>query len=231
MRVDRPVGVGLLLGGALLMAACTSTPAAQDSTSPVITTATPSASARPSPTPVASSQPPASTIVSTVTQHQGGSTIMASPPPSTAEPAPVDGECPFLSDDAMAGITGQRGGQTQISATKPYPICTFYRSDGGYRGSVRIVVAATPQAAIAAVDQHVPRDQSYEATKPAGWSGGLLTNDKGEAIYAVSKGKIAVIATENETPSIKARNMAECAIYGAKLEPGPAPEYCSGPQG
>lgn len=234
MRVGRSFGVGVLAVGAILVAACTSAQKAQDA--PSSTTQTllvPASTTGPAPSteqPSAASVEPTTTIVQTVTRHQGGKTMVAPPPPSTHEPAPVDGECPYLSADVVSYITGQHHGQTQISDTKPYPICTFYRSDGGYMGSVRIIVADTPQAAIAAVDQHVPRNDSEEATKPEGWSGGLMTKDDGEATYGVSKGKIAVIAVENETPSIKARNMATCAIYGAKLEQGTAPDYCTSDQ-
>ena len=57
---------------------------------------------------------------------------------------------------------------------------------------------------------------------------GQMTQDSSaSSVYAVSKGKIAVVAEENESPSIKARVMAVCAVYGLKLQAGPAPDYCT----
>lgn len=148
------------------------------------------------------------------------------------------GDCPYLDADVVSALTGQRHGQTLIIDLQPHPMCVFYRSDGGLMGSVRIIAAATPQAAVAAVDQHVPVAGSQPATQPAGWTGGSMTtpgqmtqDSSAGSTYAVSKGKIAVVATENESPSIKARVMAVCAIYGLKLQAGPPPDYCTGPQG
>lgn len=239
MRVGKAFGLGLVGAAAVMLAACTSgsgqssdaTDTTDSATTAVLSvsvmTDVPSTGSSPGGQPLASSPSAATTIISTVTQHQVGSTVLATPPASTAEPAPVAGECPYLAADVVSDITGQRHGETQISATEPYPICTFYRSDGGYMAMVRIIVAQTPQEAIAAVDQHLPRDQSDEATKPEGWSGGLMSTPDDHSLYGVSKDKIAVIAEENELVSIKARNLATCAIYGAGLETGPAPEFCS----
>ena len=101
-----------------------------------------------------------------------------------------------------------------------------------------MIEAASPQAAASAVNQHVPVTGSQPASQPAGWTGGSVTtpgqmtqDSSAQSTYAVSKGNVAVVATEDESPSIKARVMAVCAIYGLKLEAGPAPDYCSGAEG
>jgi hypothetical protein len=155
------------------------------------------------------------------------------PPAATVEPAAVDGDCPYLPVAQARLIIGQGQGPTRIVATTPYPVCEFHRSDGGWAATVRIVRADSPAAAIAAVDQHVPVEKSQPASQPQGWSGGLMSEGEqgagadGRSTYAVSKGSVAVIAQENEPPSIKARILAVCAIYGAGLETGPAPDYCA----
>ncbi|MET3805883.1 hypothetical protein ABIB25_002891 [Nakamurella sp. UYEF19] len=179
-----------------------------------------------------------SAVTSTVTKTQPGITVVASAPKATTDPAAVVGDCPYLDADVVSDITGQHHGQTQIVDLQPHPMCVFYRSDGGLMGSVRIIRAATPQQAIAAVDQHVPVAGSQPASQPAGWNGGSMTtpgqmtqDSSAGSTYAVSKGNIAVVATENESPSIKARVMAVCAIYALKLETGPTPDYCGGAQG
>jgi UPF0176 protein len=147
-----------------------------------------------------------SQVATTLTSTVAGATITASPPPPTAEPAPVDGPCPYLTDDAVADINGQHTGTTQIIEVAPYPICLFTRTDGTALATVRIVQADSPQAAVAAVDAHVPIDGSNPANAPPGWTGGSMVTDTG-SVYAVSKGTIAVIAESNQQQSIKGRQM------------------------
>ena len=43
--------------------------------------------------------------------------------------------------------------------------------------SIRIIQADTPQAAVAAVDAHVPIDGSDPASQPPGWTGGSMVTD------------------------------------------------------
>lgn len=138
------------------------------------------------------------------------------PPGPTAEPAPEAGPCPYLSDDQVADINGQRTGTTTVVDVPPQPICTFTRSDGGWLATVRVVQADTAAAAVAAVDQHVPVDGSNPADDPAGWSGGSMLTDRG-SIYAVSKGPVAVIAEANQPQSIKGRQLAAAAISNLGL--------------
>ena len=146
------------------------------------------------------------TTVTSVISSGISSAQTAAPPPPTDEPAAVSGDCPYLSDTDVADINGQHTGQTQIIDVKPYPICVFSRSDGGWLATVRIIQADTPEAATAAVDEHVPIESSDPASQPAGWTGGaMVTAD--ESVYAVSKGPIAVVAESNQLQSIKGRQM------------------------
>jgi hypothetical protein len=177
-------------------------------------------------------------VTATITQTNPGETLTVGPPKPTATPAAVTGECPYLSADVVSDITGQHHGDTELINFQPQPMCVFYRSDGGLMGSVRIVKTANAEQAVAAVNQHVPIAGSQPASQPAGWTGGSMTSagqmtqdSNAKSVYAVSKGDIAVVAEENESPSIKARVMAVCAIYGLRLQAGPAPDYCSGAQG
>lgn len=173
------------------------------------------------------------TVVATVTQTQAGTTLTAEPPPSTAEPAPVAGDCPYLDSTVARDLIGQRIGTPQIIEVAPHPVCTFNRaSDGAWAATIRIVEAPTPEQAVAVVNQHVPVADSMPASMPAGWTGGVMSEGgqqagaEGRSVYAVSKGTIAVIAEENESRSIKARSLAVCAIFGAGLDTGPVPDYC-----
>ena len=105
-------------------------------------------------------------------------------------------------------------------------------------GSIRVIVAGSAQAAVAAVNQHVPIAGSQPASQPGGWSGGSITtpgqmtqDSQGTSVYAVSRGNVAVVAEEDESPSLKARLIAVCSIYGLGLEAGVAPDYCTASTG
>ena len=172
------------------------------------------------------------TVVSTLTQTVTGGPVVAQPPASTMEPAPVAGQCPYLSTETARKLTGQGLSTPQIIEVAPFPVCTFNRSNGAWAATVRIIEAPTPEQAVAAVNQHVPVADSFPASHPEGWSGGVMSQGgqhagaEGLSVYAVSKGTIAVVVSENESRSIKARQLAECAIFGAGLDPATPPEYC-----
>lgn len=185
------------------------------------------------PTPRRGSPPVTVISTTTVTRTKPGVTTTVGPPRATAEPTPTTGVCPYLSADVVSEITGQHHGQTQLVQFDPHPMCVFYRSDGVRLGSVRVVQAASAAAAAAAVDQHVPIAGSQPASQPAGWTGGSSTtpgqmtqDSTAMSVYAVSKGNIAVVAEEDESPSLKARLMAVCAIYGLGLQAERTPDYC-----
>jgi UPF0176 protein len=248
------VASGLLLSAGCTAAASPRDAAPSAATAPAPMSTAPGGTTGPTGTDPTTMSPPASrtpttipapttirrtagTVTATVTRTKPGATITvkAVPPRATAEPPATAGECPYLSADVVSDITGQHHGQTQLLALQPSPMCVFYRSDGGRMGSVRVIRAASAAAAAAAVDQHVPIAGSQPATQPAGWTGGSktspgqMTQDSSAlSVYAVSKGNIAIVAEEDESPSLKARLMAVCAIYGLGLEPAPAPDYCRG---
>ncbi|MET0967160.1 MAG: DUF2020 domain-containing protein [Nakamurella sp.] len=150
-------------------------------------------------------------VSATVTSTIPGATILAVPPAQTSEPAPVDGTCPYLSDDDVADINGQHTGTTQVVEVSPHPICLFYRSDGGFLASVRVIQADTAQAAVAAVNAHVPIENSNPANQPPGWAGGSKVTDTG-SVYAVSKDSIAVVAETNQQQSIKGRQLVVATV-------------------
>lgn len=197
----------LLAAVTVLVTACgagsTGTP--DDAGRPTGTAAAPGDATSGDPAP--SSGPLTNTVTSTVTPPAS----TAQPPSPTAEPAAVDGTCPYLTDDQAADINGQHTGPTQIVDVAPHPVCTFTRSDGGWLATVRIVEAATPAEAVAAVNQHVPIDHSSPANQPAGWSGGAVVLDD-RSVYAVAKDRYAVIAESNQLQTIKGRQMAITAI-------------------
>ena len=119
----------------------------------------------------------------------------------------------------MADANGQHVTKVRISADKPHPTCFFYRPDGAVQMTVRVYVGDT-KTAKTLVDEAAPIATSNPATSPAGWKGGLLTQDKGTdkgSVYAVAKDGSAVIVKSNQAQSTKSRRVAEKAITSLGL--------------
>jgi hypothetical protein len=223
------VALGAAVAIGVLIAGCTGAGGASPSSpvlssSPTVTsTVGTSTSTRTVTTTLGTLTVPASNLT-TVTVTTSNSATTQGPPPTTSEPKPVPGSCPYVSDADVMADNGQHTGQTSIIKTKPYPVCIFTRSDGGYLATTRIVVAKTAEQAAAAVNQHVPVDQSNPAIYPQGWKGGAMGNlngvpgyPKAQSIYAVSKGTIAIIAISNQPQSIKGRQMVEQIVANLHL--------------
>jgi UPF0176 protein len=136
----------------------------------------------------------------------------AKPPPAPKPTA--DGPCPYLDGGFVEETNGQRVGDVKVSAGKP-PACFFYRSDGGVQMTVRVYRGKAPIAK-ALVDQAAPVDTSNPAELAGGWSGGAQPTDEG-AVYAVAKGRKAVVVTTNQEQTIKAKVVAEETITALGL--------------
>lgn len=169
---------------------------------------------------ITSTPPPITRTVTptTVTVTPTDPTLVP-PPDPTPEPEPTVGTCPYLSAADAGLLNGQRVGRTIVIAVEPYPICEFYRPDGTVMAVTRVIVADSPASAAAAVNAHVPVDESFPVSKPDGWTGGAMGQQHGvgdypdgRSIYGVSKGDIAVIAISNQRESIKGRQMVTAVI-------------------
>jgi len=212
---------------AVVASACTSGSQAQVSTPDITTTQTVV-------TTVGTHTGAPTTVFETVTATNAPTrTVTAQPPPSTHEPAAQPGDCPYLPTGTVAAITGQRESQPTIVDVKPFPICQFYRTDGRWSAVVRIIQAKTPEAATAAVNQHVPIADSQPASQPEGWIGGSIATGQqiadgdAKSTYAVAKGTWAIVVEEDESPSIKARQIAVCSLINAGLHQAALPDYCA----
>lgn len=141
-------------------------------------------------------------------------------PPAFPSGTPTEGNCPYLQGHDVSLLSGQRVGRVELIAAAPQPICVFYRIvDGGWLGAVRVIDADSPAQAVAAVDAAAPPADSSPADQPAGWGGGYLLLPRGDAhfpesraLYAVSKGKRAVIAWNSRDQTVKSRRLVEATI-------------------
>ncbi|MGH4008889.1 MAG: DUF2020 domain-containing protein, partial [Pseudonocardiaceae bacterium] len=123
--------------------------------------------------------------------------------------------CHYLPAATVEVVNGERVGEVQISADRPYPACFFLRGDGAVQLRTWIVVA-TPEAARATVDAVAPVVTSDLAELPDGWSGGSQPTRDG-AVFAVARQGTAVIVTTNQRQTISARRIAEQVIAALGL--------------
>ncbi|MDT7804359.1 MAG: hypothetical protein QOI78_7792 [Actinomycetota bacterium] len=133
-------------------------------------------------------------------------------------PDPQPGEtedCPYLDSQFVADANGQHVSKVRVSADQPHPACFFYRPDGKIQLTVRVYVGDAA-VATALVNKVAPVETSNPASDPTGWKGGYQSTDDG-AVYAVSKGAAAVVATTNQKQSVKARSVVRKAITALKL--------------
>ncbi|MET8847036.1 DUF2020 domain-containing protein [Amycolatopsis sp. NPDC004625] len=134
--------------------------------------------------------------------------------PPDPEPGATE-DCPYLGSEFVAESNGQHVSKVRVSADQPHPACFFYRPDGKVQLTVRVYVGDA-KTATALVNKAAPVDSSNPASDPSGWKGGYLSTDDG-AVYAVSKGSTAVIATTNQKQSVKARTVVKKTISALKL--------------
>ena len=147
------------------------------------------------------------TITETITQTNPGQTVTVGPPKPTAAPAAVTGECPYLSADVVSDITGQHHGDTELVNFKPQPMCVFYRSDGGLMGSVRIIKAANPEQAVAAVEP-ARADRRITAGLPTGGVDGRV-DDLGRPDDAGLQRQVGLCGVQGQrSPSSRRRTRA-----------------------
>lgn len=135
----------------------------------------------------------------------------------TVPPAPQaakDGACPYLATSFVAEANGQRVPKVKLSTDEPHPACFFYANATEVQLTVRVYVG-DERIAKTIVNEAAP-DGSQPATSPAGWSGGYVNSNAG-VVYAVAKGKAAVVVSTNQKQSIKARRIAETAIGNLKI--------------
>jgi UPF0176 protein len=134
--------------------------------------------------------------------------------PPDPQPAATE-DCPYLDSEFVADANGQHVSKVRVSTDEPHPACFFYRPDGKIQLTVRVYVGAAA-VATALVNKAAPVETSNPASDPTGWKGGYQSTDDG-AVYAVSKGASAVVATTNQKQSVKARSVVRKAITALKL--------------
>jgi len=155
---------------------------------------------------------PSDSNESSATDATTGSVVSSSTAPS-APPVPepaAEEACPYLDTAWVERTNGQRVSEVRISDDDETPACFFYTLDGEQQLMSR-VYSGDRAVAVAIVDAAAPVDESNQATEPAGWRGGYLSDEDG-ATYAVARDDTAVVVTTNQGQSVKARSVVERVI-------------------
>lgn len=201
----------VVIASAAFLAGCTTGTA--DDPGPTAASATPAATAT-------SAMTTASTSTGTTTPAPATTPVTSARPAPVVVPPPprptVIGDCPYLSSDDVAQLNGERVGGVLLDPAFEPPACAFTRGDGSEQLRVWVLRAGSAEVATATVDRAAPVDSTDPADQPAGWLGGSGSGPDG-AVYAVSKGPVAVVVTTNQAQSIKARRVTELVVSSLGL--------------
>jgi hypothetical protein len=135
----------------------------------------------------------------------------ASTPVPTPVPTPVEGDCPYLGVEDVAGTVGQHIARSTVTPTRPYPGCDFYRPNGERAVDIDVAVLRTStqaQARAIAIGGRAANPVNGIA------DGGVVTVTNDGAVLAVSKGRTLVVVRINQRSSLEAKEIARAVIGG-----------------
>jgi hypothetical protein len=131
--------------------------------------------------------------------------------PQAARPAPtpVEGRCPYVDADSVAGTVGQHISRTTVTPTQPHPGCSFYRPNG--ERAVDIAVS-TLSGRIQAQNEAI--SVGGRAANPVDGlgDGGVVAVTADGAVLAVSKGRTLVVVRINQRSSLEAKEIARYVV-------------------
>jgi len=133
----------------------------------------------------------------------------ASRPRAARPPAPVEGRCPYVDADSVAGVVGQHISRTTVTPTRPHPGCSFYRPNG--ERAVEVAVSMRPGPVQA---QNEAISIGGRAANPVDGlgDGGVVAVTAGGAVLAVSKGRTLVVVRINQRSSLEAKEIARYVV-------------------
>ncbi|MEZ2122533.1 DUF2020 domain-containing protein [Corynebacterium sp. CCM 9203] len=120
-------------------------------------------------------------------------------------------DCPYLDTQWIAETNGQRVTGVGTDERFTPPACVYWSYPEEPQLTVIVRHMDTIADATAVVDWAAPVASTDPAEEPAGWSGGRFGGN-GHSVYAVQKGKTAVVVFSNQEQSIKPQIVAEEVI-------------------
>jgi len=111
----------------------------------------------------------------------------------------------------MSQTVGQRIARTTVTATRPYPGCSFYRANGERAADIAVTRLATPTAA-----QRRAVAVGGRGANPVNGvgDGGVVRVTADGAVLAVSKGRALVVVRINQRISLEAKEIAGYVVAG-----------------
>ena len=139
-----------------------------------------------------------------------GEIVTAAPEPSKSaeefrQPTPTeDADCPYLSAQEAAELTGEMVDKTQIDPAYDPPACFFGTQDGSVTLMVSLETVESEDEAVRLVDEVVPPDSTERADVEGGWTGGKDASEAG-ATLAVYRGDqvFTVQATQGRSEAVQ----------------------------
>ena len=121
------------------------------------------------------------------------------------QPTPTeDADCPYLSEEEAAELTGEKVEKTQIDPAYDPPACFFGQEDGTVTLMVSLESVESEDEAVRLVDEVVPPDSTERAYVEGGWTGGKNASEAG-ATLAVHRGDevFTVQATQGRSEAVQ----------------------------
>ncbi|GAB3947745.1 DUF2020 domain-containing protein [Corynebacterium tapiri] len=130
-------------------------------------------------------------------------------------------ECPYLDTQWVADTNGQRVTGVDVDTRFDPPACVYFSYPEAPQLEVIVRHMPTEADAIAVVDTAAPISTTEPADQPAGWMGGragegMVPGVEG-SVYAVQKGKTAVVVYSNQGQSFKPEQVAGQVINNLGL--------------
>lgn len=121
------------------------------------------------------------------------------------QPAPTeDADCPYLSAEEAADLTGEKVDKTQIDPAYDPPACFFGTQDGAVTLMVSVETVESEDEAMRLVDEIVPPDSTERADIDGGWTGGKNASEAGATLAVYREDQVFTVqATQARSEAVQ----------------------------
>lgn len=121
------------------------------------------------------------------------------------QPTPTeDADCPYLSAEDAADLTGEMVDKTQIDPAYDPPACFFGTQDGAVTLMVSLETVDSEEEAVRLVDEVVPPDSTERADVEGGWTGGKNASEAGATLAVHREDQVFTVqATQGRSEAVQ----------------------------
>lgn len=121
------------------------------------------------------------------------------------QPTPTeDADCPYLSAEDAAELTGEMVDKTQIDPAYDPPACFFGTQDGAVTLMVSLETVDSEEEAVRLVDEVVPPDSTERADVEGGWTGGKNASEAGATLAVHREDQVFTVqATQGRSEAVQ----------------------------